>query len=178
MNLAQGETFHPAFVAQSPYTGVTMAIIRPRDGAAWDWAGGAFQAGTREQVLTQQDATAAVWGLAAGWTVPVGAFDSYLVVYTATDAGGTSVFEGERIPKTHARIASVNDASATATTFVTTLTETVTDHWKDALVKFDTGVLAGQVKQVTGYNGTTKAVTIGAFTSAPANGDVFRVVNF
>jgi hypothetical protein len=72
----------------------------------------------------------------------------------------------------------VSDAGNTATTFKTNLVSSTNDHWKDALLVFLTGALAGQVKKVSAYNGTTKFVTLSsAFTSAPAATDTFRLVN-
>lgn len=68
--------------------------------------------------------------------------------------------------------------SGTATAFETNLAESVTDYWTNCLVTFTTGALAEQVRKVTGYNGTTKAVTVdSAFTSAPSFGDRFILVN-
>jgi hypothetical protein len=72
----------------------------------------------------------------------------------------------------------VADGSNTATTFETDLTEATNDHWKDALLVFVTGSLAGQVKKITAYNGTTKFVTFtSGFTAAPSGGDKFILVN-
>ncbi len=72
----------------------------------------------------------------------------------------------------------VADSGNVATLFVTNLTSAVTDFWKDAVVVFTTGALAGQLKRVTGYNGTTKALSFAAgFTSAPATGDLFVIIN-
>lgn len=72
----------------------------------------------------------------------------------------------------------VTDASNSTTTFKTDLTSAVNDFWKDTLITFTTGNLAGQVKRVSGYNGTSKFVTANAaFTEAPANGDLFRLLN-
>lgn len=72
----------------------------------------------------------------------------------------------------------VADAGNTATTFVTDLVSAVTDFWKGALVVFTSGTLAGQVKKVTGYNGTTKAITVAdGFTSVPSATDLFLLVN-
>jgi phosphoglucomutase len=53
----------------------------------------------------------------------------------------------------------------------------VNDYWKDALLLFVAGNLAGQVKKITAYNGTTKVVTVsGGFTGTPAAGDAFVLV--
>lgn len=71
----------------------------------------------------------------------------------------------------------VTDGGNTASAFKTDLTESATDHWKDALLTFLTGTLAGQVKKVSAFNPTTDFVTLSsAFTAAPSSGDRFVVV--
>jgi hypothetical protein len=71
-----------------------------------------------------------------------------------------------------------SDAGNTATTFKTNRTESASDYWKDALLLFTSGSLAGQVKKITGYNGSTKFITLAsAFTAAPSSGDRFVLVN-
>lgn len=71
----------------------------------------------------------------------------------------------------------VADGGNTATTFKTDLAESTTDHWKDALLTFVTGSLAGQVKKVSAFAPGTDFVTVSAaFTGAPSNGDRFVVV--
>lgn len=73
----------------------------------------------------------------------------------------------------------VADGGNTSTTFKTDRAEATTDYWKDALVLFTSGALAGQVKKVSAYNGTTKFVTLSsAFTGAPSAADRFVFVNF
>lgn len=90
---------------------------------------------------------------------------------------------GSMYPKSFGGAMSDQPAAAvvtgtSATSFVTNLTSIVDDFWKDSLVVFTSGALAGQVKKVTGYNGTTKALTFTAgFAAAPANGDLFILVN-
>jgi len=70
----------------------------------------------------------------------------------------------------------VNDASATTTVFITNLTSSVDDFYKDQSCFFVTGALAGQSRIIQAYNGTTKAITLSeALTSAPANGVVFAL---
>jgi hypothetical protein len=65
-----------------------------------------------------------------------------------------------------------------ATSFQTTLVETVDSYWNDALLKITSGALAGQVKRVTGYVGSTKTITVATgFTSTPANGVTFDIIN-
>lgn len=75
-------------------------------------------------------------------------------------------------------VAVAADAGNTATTFKTDLTEATADFWKDAYFAFFTGSLKGQVKKITGYNGTTKFLTFAAgYTAAPATGDKGYVIN-
>lgn len=70
------------------------------------------------------------------------------------------------------------DAGNTAATFKTDRAEAVTDFWKDAFAVMRNGSLAGQVKKITGYNGTTKFFTLeSGFTSAPASGDIGCIIN-
>lgn len=72
----------------------------------------------------------------------------------------------------------VSDAGNTATTFKADRTESVTDHWKDALLLFTSGALVGQVKRVSAFNPTTDFITVSsAFTAAPSAGDRFLLVN-
>lgn len=71
---------------------------------------------------------------------------------------------------------SVNDASATTTSFVTALTNATNDFYADQLIVFTSGTLDGQSRPVLSYNGTTKAITVSeALTSAPANGVTFTL---
>ena len=72
----------------------------------------------------------------------------------------------------------LGQAAGTPTTTVidTDLTETTNDHYKDALLVFTSGNLAGQRKAITGYNGTTKALTCDAFTDAASATDTFVIV--
>lgn len=71
----------------------------------------------------------------------------------------------------------VADGGNTASAFKTDRAEASTDHWKDALLCFLTGTLAGQVKKVSGFTAATDFVTLSsAFTAAPAAGDVFLLV--
>lgn len=68
----------------------------------------------------------------------------------------------------------------TASSFTTNLAPTVADQYKDALVLFHTGTLAGQVKKIGASAIASGLITLAtgqAFTGAPANGDVFEIVN-
>lgn len=72
----------------------------------------------------------------------------------------------------------VADGGNSATTFVTDRTETVDGYWDDALLLITSGVLIGQVKKITGYSGSTKAVTVATgFTGTPAASVTFQLVN-
>lgn len=67
----------------------------------------------------------------------------------------------------------------TTTAFSSSRTE-ANNVWRDALVRFETGALAGQVKKIGSFSNTGGIFTLAsglAFTAAPSNGDVFRVLN-
>lgn len=64
----------------------------------------------------------------------------------------------------------------TASSFETDRTETDDDHWNWAWAKALTGALAGQVRRVVGYNGTTKVIATMAFTATPGDGDEFELI--
>lgn len=68
-----------------------------------------------------------------------------------------------------------NDAGASATVFITNLSEATNDHYKGRLITFTDGVLAGQQTDITGYAGATKTLTVTALTEAPGNGDAFVI---
>lgn len=70
---------------------------------------------------------------------------------------------------------SVNDASATTTSFVTDLSSAVNDYYNGRILTFTSGALVGQQTQITDYVGATKTVTVTALTSAPANAVTFVV---
>lgn len=101
---------------------------------------------------------------------------SWLHVYIEKSGMQPVDIPGEMDEQTDGAV--VADGGNSATTFVTDLTASVNDFYKDALVRFTTGSLAGSgPKKVTGYNGTTKALSFTAgFTSAPATGDLFVLV--
>ena len=72
---------------------------------------------------------------------------------------------------------SINDASATTTSFVTNLLQTTDGFYHDKVMVFIDGSLAGQARHIEDYNGTTKAITVSQpFTSAPANGTDFLIL--
>jgi len=67
----------------------------------------------------------------------------------------------------------------TATEFETSdISETTLNHFKDRMVLWSTGALAGQVAAVQGYAlvGGKGHFTVSELTEAPANGDAFLLV--
>lgn len=73
----------------------------------------------------------------------------------------------------------VSDAAATTLSFVTNLTEATTDHYKNRILEFTSGALAGQGREISGYDGATKKITLSeALTDAPANGVTFKILGY
>lgn len=103
----------------------------------------------------------------------------YNIIVTATVGGITSkavigTFTIENIIYS----SGVVSTGSTATAIVTTLAETATDCFKDALLLFTSGNLRNQVKKISAYNGTSKTLTTGAFTEAPAENDRFLILTY
>ena len=72
---------------------------------------------------------------------------------------------------------SVDDSSATTTTFISNLTETTDGFYHDKVITFISGDLSGQARHIETYTGSTKSITVSqAFTSAPADGDEFLIL--
>ena len=72
----------------------------------------------------------------------------------------------------------VADGGNSTAAFKTNRGEATADHWKDCLVLFTSGALAGQVKKASGYNGVTSVLTVSsAYTGIPAPGDRFVLIN-
>jgi hypothetical protein len=99
-----------------------------------------------------------------------------------SDAGGLDLDAIKTRTDTIALVSSitgavVTDAGNGATSFKTNLSSAVNDFYKDCLLVITSGALAGQVKKITTYNGTSKVVTVGALTSTPADGVTFAVIN-
>ena len=67
-------------------------------------------------------------------------------------------------------------SGSTTTTVETDLTEATNDHWNGRSIVFISGTLAGQAATISDYNGTTKAITVAALTSAPIAGDIAVIV--
>jgi len=97
----------------------------------------------------------------------------------ATEAGGT----GDHLTAIAALIqlgttsAAVNDESAEATSFVTTLTEATPDHYNGGVLVFTSGALLGQARRISDYAGDTKTITLeSALTEAPADEVTFIIL--
>lgn len=72
---------------------------------------------------------------------------------------------------------SVNDTSATTTTFISNLTETTDGFYHDKVIVFISGDLLGQARHIETYVGATKAITVSqGFTAAPSDGDEFLIL--
>lgn len=72
---------------------------------------------------------------------------------------------------------SINDTSATTTSFVTNLTNATDGFYHDKMIVFTSGSLNGQARHIEDYNGTTKQITVSqAFSFAPSNGDNFLLL--
>ncbi len=73
--------------------------------------------------------------------------------------------------------ATVNDATPSATLFITTLSNSTNNFYKNAVLTFTSGDLDGQSRRISDYDGATKTVTLEpALTSVPVSGNAFTVV--
>lgn len=90
------------------------------------------------------------------------------------------------VDDTHLRVAltpsigvtsTVNDASATTTSFVTNLASTTDNFYNNAFLLFTSGALKGQCREISDYDGSSKTITLAtALTSAPADTVEFVIV--
>lgn len=62
------------------------------------------------------------------------------------------------------------------TEMTTDLVESTADHYKDRVLIWYTGALAGQATEVTAYTGTGGKLTYTAVTDSPADGDAFVLI--
>lgn len=70
----------------------------------------------------------------------------------------------------------VSDVSPSASSFISDLTQAQSSFYADQTLIFISGVLEGQARIVTSYNGTTKVITFDeAFSVTPSNGDEFQI---
>jgi hypothetical protein len=101
--------------------------------------------------------------------------DTLQVDLTQVNGSATVATNFEKAASTIIR-GTVAAGSTTSVINTSDLTEITNDHYKDRWLIFVTGVAAGQGKQITGYNGTTKALTTGVFQDAPSTSDTFVIV--
>ena len=72
---------------------------------------------------------------------------------------------------------SVNDAGATTTVFITTLTGYGDDFFNGAFLLFTDGAMQGQSRKISDYTSATGSITLAsATTSAPANSTPFIIL--
>jgi len=73
----------------------------------------------------------------------------------------------------------VADGSNSATAFHTSRSESTNDYWKRSFLKFTSGVLSGQVAQITGYTASGGVMSFASpgFTGTPAAGVTFTIIN-
>lgn len=149
----------------TPATGKTLTVTLSKDGAAF---------ASISPTVTERGTGWYNVALVAANTDTVGD-----LVVLATEAACDPTSRREEVVADAGPIAaSVNDASATTSSFVTTLpTITNNNHWKDGFITFVTGSLTGQTRKVLTSTQASNAVSTDAFTAAPANGDKFVFVN-
>lgn len=107
--------------------------------------------------------------------------DADTAITTRVDAStlASDLQNMRNMSKTAVTSGTVNDATPTATSFITALTEATNDHYKNRIIEFTSGALIGQGREITGYNGVTKTITVNeAFTDSPANGDSFVILGY
>jgi hypothetical protein len=71
----------------------------------------------------------------------------------------------------------VNDASPSATTFITDLPSATDNFYEGQLLVWRTGAMVKISEAIIAYDGATKRVTTNTFPAAPANGDKFSITN-
>lgn len=112
--------------------------------------------------LDATDVENAVWDSSVSSHSVAGSFGKFLRVLKE----GTISVEG-----------AVSDLSATATTFVTDLTNTTSSFYHDKLIVFISGQNNGQTRHIESYDGGSKEITVSdAFSFAPTNGDEFLIL--
>jgi hypothetical protein len=112
-----------------------------------------------------------------GVTLTAAQWDAGWELFYAAHAGCVTVVIFGAMGE-HPAAAVVDDALNSATTFKTDLTEDADDFHTGAGLRFESGANAGQVREITGYDGTTKFVAFAAaFSAEPSDGDTFTIVN-
>lgn len=104
-----------------------------------------------------------------------------LVSGDAIDANMTQIYSNATAAANQAFLGSAVQAvtvgsGSTTTRIATNLTESASSHWVGRTIVFLSGTLALQAASITGYNGSTKELTVNAMTAAPVNGDTAILV--
>lgn len=98
-----------------------------------------------------------------------------------TNTGGTKTMERREIAfRVEPAVFATVVAGLNTTSFTTDRTETSDNYWKDVYVSVLTGALAGQVKKIGAYAGSSKMFTLaapGAFTDVLGAGDIVELIN-
>ena len=103
------------------------------------------------------------------------------VALKISNSGGTKNMEPREVEVEvqQAYFATAQTGTLTASSFTTDRAE-VNDFWNDCLLLAVTGSLAGQVKKVGDFANAAGLITLAtglAFTAAPANGDIFEILD-
>ena len=100
-------------------------------------------------------------------------------VITTSDHNGANS-AGKKLREASATTAissSVNDASATSSSFVTALASTGDDFWNDSELHFTSGNLEGQTRTIDSYTDATRTMTFDEpFFAAPDDGSKFNIL--
>lgn len=93
---------------------------------------------------------------------------------------GTGLFWTDRIDIARAYIGVIVAGTLGASAFTTDRAEATANYWKDCLITFVTGNLAGQTKKIgASAGGANQLITLAtglAFTGAPAAGDIYEIL--
>lgn len=106
-------------------------------------------------------------------------YTRYGCIHLSVVKPGYDLFDMDITTTEHPVGTVVANGGNTSSTFKTNLTSATTDFWKNALVSFVSGSLAGQVRPITGYNGSTKFISVTTpFTATPASTSQFILVGY
>lgn len=157
-------------------TAVTITVLLDATGVSW--SAGDVQASLDGAAFANTTNLPSELGSTSVYTLALTAAELDCDFLTLRFTNGSITTTVERFATTGYPSGSAITGTLSTTSFTTDLSSSVNDYWKDALILFATGNLAGQVKRVSGYNGTSNIITVNAaFTEAPANGDMFVLVN-
>jgi len=93
-------------------------------------------------------------------------------------AGGRGLASQARIDALGFVSGIVDDSGALVSSFISDLTEVTDDHFNDLVIIFTTGVLLGQARRISDYNGTTKVISVTPdLTDAPDFNDTFVIAS-